>query len=246
MFSCHRPICIRLSHISLKLFTSSIRGRAVTYVDFTHLACESHCVLTGKWKTKPRKPAWFWGARQIEGSPQPLLFQFPVLHLYYIGLKTIFYLYTVIFRSYKGTIITFNIAWICFVLKTCLSHSEVFAECLPCVPSAPLHPPFILLCAPGAWPPRWASSPPDFCFASGPGRRSERGRGVGWGAESPASFPTRSPLVVCPSIEGHGSYQPALSADLPTSGSSIYYTPRFFRAGAETALFCGYRHCACP
>lgn len=28
--------------------------------------------------------------------------------MFYVGLKTIFYLYTVIFRSYEGTVIAFN------------------------------------------------------------------------------------------------------------------------------------------
>lgn len=72
-----------------------------------------HRAVTAKWKPNGESQRALgergqWKAALVKCSQSDLLvFQFPVFCTY-VGLKTLFYLYTVICRSYEGTLLAFN------------------------------------------------------------------------------------------------------------------------------------------
>ena len=145
------------------------------------------------------------------------------------GLKTTVYLCGVIFRSYEGTTVMFSysVSTLCneifpFILKDTLKILLMFLG---------LHSPYpsLLFCALGSplqlhqwliWPllgvgsSLWGALAGDLRV----------GGECGWVC-FPDSFPARSSLAVCPSVNGQSSCQVALPTQPTTSGSSIFSTP---------------------
>ena len=146
-----------------------------------------------------------------------------------VGLKTTVYLYAVIFRSYEGTTVTFNysISMLCneiflFILKDTL---KIFLMFLGLQSLYPL----LLFCALGSplqlhqWL-IWLLLGVGSSLWGALAGHLRVGGECGWGL-FPDSFPARSPLAGCPSINGQSTCQVALPIQLTTSDSSIFSTP---------------------